>query len=113
MSNSKLSSSESATFATHDDSLVDHLPPVTVTEEQSDHSRVSDGDGDEPRSPVEQTDSPDGPAQSVYEIFGDKKHKKSLRLIQEFLESTGEHEPADLTVLQEWDGWAVASRDIV
>ena len=114
MSTSKLSSSESATFATHDSGLVDHLPPVIVTEEQCDLSRASDSVGDEPCSPVEQTDSPDGlPVQSVYESFGDEKHRKSLQKIQQFLDSTEEDEPVDLTALQDWDGWTVASRDIV
>ena len=33
--------------------------------------------------------------------------------MRELLESTGEHKPVDMTVLQDWDGWTIASRDVV
>ena len=50
---------------------------------------------------------------SIYAEYGDKQHKMNLRGVQELLESSGEMEPVDLGVIQEWDGWVMATRDIV
>lgn len=49
----------------------------------------------------------------LYKDYGNKQHKLNLESVHEFLESSGEIEPADLSVLQEWDGWMVASREIM
>ena len=50
---------------------------------------------------------------SLYACFGGEKHRQILGTIQEFLESSGEFEPVDLSVLQDWDGWTIASGEIV
>lgn len=50
---------------------------------------------------------------TLYKSYGSKQHRLNLERVHEFLESTGELEPQDLTVLQDWDGWMTASRDIV
>lgn len=49
----------------------------------------------------------------LYKEFGSKQHRLNLERVFEFLESSGETEPADLSVLHDWDGWMVASKDIV
>jgi hypothetical protein len=49
----------------------------------------------------------------LYKNFGSKEHRLNLQRVQAFLESSGEMEAADLSVLQEWDGWMVANREIV
>lgn len=104
----QLSSSESQNFVRPERDL-------PFTEDHTNSLTVNDRDGLESISPIEDTDGPSFEPQdlSVYERFGDDRHRKSLRKIQEFLESTGENEPVDLTVLREWDGWMVASRDVV
>ena len=48
----------------------------------------------------------------MYREYGSKEHKLNLERVFEFLKSSGETEPADLSVLLDWDGWMVASRDI-
>lgn len=50
---------------------------------------------------------------SLYKEFGSKQHKLSLKKVQEFLESSNEMKPVDLMLLQDWDGWIVAVREIV
>ena len=50
---------------------------------------------------------------TLYKNFGSKDHKLNLNKVHEFLESCGEVEPVDLGVLQEWDGWIIAARDIM
>ena len=49
----------------------------------------------------------------LYEDYGSKQHRLNLERVHTFLESSGEMEPADLNLLQDWDGWMVASRDIM
>lgn len=48
----------------------------------------------------------------LYEDYGSKQHKLNLERVHAFLESSGEIEPVDLSVLQDWDGWMIASREI-
>ena len=48
-----------------------------------------------------------------YKHFGDEAHKQTLKDLQEFLDSSGETDPVDLSILQEWDGWVIGSRDTV
>ena len=50
---------------------------------------------------------------ALYKEFGSKQHKLSLKKVQEFLESSEEMEPVDLKLLQDWDGWIVAVKEIV
>lgn len=49
----------------------------------------------------------------LYKDYGNKQHKLNLERVHAFLESSKEMEPVDLRVLQDWDGWMVASRDIM
>ena len=49
---------------------------------------------------------------TLYGEFGDKQHKLNLKRVQQFLESSGEMMPEDLRILQDWDGWVLASKDI-
>lgn len=50
---------------------------------------------------------------SIYTGYRDKQHTLNLKRVQEFLESSGEMEPVDLSVIRDWDGWMMASREIV
>lgn len=49
----------------------------------------------------------------LYNDFGDETHRRSLQKVKQLLESSGETEPVDLNDLREWDGWTLASREIV
>ena len=49
----------------------------------------------------------------LYSEFGDKQHKMNLERVLEFLKSSGESQPANLTLLMDWDGWVLASKQIV
>lgn len=49
----------------------------------------------------------------MYKEYGSKQHKLNLERVHTFLESSGETEAVDLSVLQDWDGWMVASREIM
>ena len=49
----------------------------------------------------------------LYKDYGSKQHRLNLERVREFLESSGEQEPVDLSVLQDWDGWMIASREIM
>ena len=50
---------------------------------------------------------------SIYTGNRDKQHTLNLKRVQEFLESSGEMEPVDLSLIRDWDGWVMASREIV
>ena len=50
---------------------------------------------------------------TMYNEFGDKQHQMNLKRVQQFLESSGEMAPEDLSILRDWDGWVLASKDIV
>ena len=49
----------------------------------------------------------------LYDNYGSKQHQLNLERVKVFLESSGEIEPLDLSVLHDWDGWMVASREIM
>ena len=49
---------------------------------------------------------------SLYEDYGDEQHKLNLKHVLKFLESCHESRPLELSVLQEWDGWTLASKEI-
>ena len=51
--------------------------------------------------------------QTLYFDFGDKQHRLNLRKVRELLESTGEKEPVDMRALDDWDGWNLATKEIV
>lgn len=48
----------------------------------------------------------------LYEEYGSKQHKLNLERVHAFLESSGEVEPVDLSMLHDWDGWMIANREI-
>lgn len=49
----------------------------------------------------------------LYEEYGSKQHKLNLERVHAFLESSGETEAVDLSMLRDWDGWMIASREIM
>ena len=49
----------------------------------------------------------------LYKEFGSKQHKLNLERVHELLESSGEIEPMDLSMLRDWDGWMVATKDLM
>ena len=49
---------------------------------------------------------------SLYENYGDEQHKLNLRHVMKFLEACSEP-PADLSVLVDWDGWALSSKELM
>lgn len=49
----------------------------------------------------------------MYLEYGKKDHKLNLERVEEFLKSSGEMEPVDLNILRDWDGWVMASKNIV
>ena len=49
----------------------------------------------------------------MYVEYGKKEHKLNLQRVEEFLKSSGEVEPSDLSILHDWDGWVMASKDIM
>ena len=109
---SKMPSSEGSSFVDSDRNQAE--PQIVVIEDHPDLSTTNDRESVELTSPLEETDSPhDDQLETVYERFGDETHRRSLHKVRELLESTGEHKPVDMTVLQDWDGWTIASRDVV
>ena len=109
---SKMPSSESTSFVDSDQNQAE--PQMVVIEDHPDLTTANDRESVELTSPLEDTDSPhDDQLETVYERFGDETHRRSLHKVHEFLESTGEHKPVDMTVLHDWDGWTIASRDVV
>ena len=52
-------------------------------------------------------------SEALYANFGDEVHKQTLRDLREFLDSSGEVEPLDLSVLQDWNGWVIGTTDTV
>ena len=56
---------------------------------------------------------PDREDKAIYRDFGGEYHKQTMAEIEEFLDTSGEFEPADLNKLQDWEGWMIASDKIV
>lgn len=50
---------------------------------------------------------------AIYKDFGGEYHKQTLTEIDEFLDTSGEMEPDDLSKLEDWEGWMIASNKIV
>lgn len=127
----KLPRSQSDNFVTHRDHLStqssydanvqlipledEHDPSLSGEQNVMDHGFLPNGHlvlSEEQQHELMETDFTKGCA-SIYAEYGDKQHKMNLRRVQEFLESSGEMEPVDLSVIQEWDGWVMATREIV
>lgn len=51
------------------------------------------------------------PRKPLYDVFGSHSHHETLKELEEFLDSVGETEPVDLSILEDWDGWMIGSRD--
>ncbi len=79
-----------------------HLEEDRREEEESETSQKNQEDRDSSRRSFR-----------LYSDFGNESHRLSLRKVKQFLESSGETEPVDLSNLREWDGWTLASREIV
>lgn len=50
---------------------------------------------------------------ALYDDYGDEQHKLNLKHVLKFLETCNETSPADLTGLEEWDGWTLATKELV
>jgi hypothetical protein len=57
--------------------------------------------------------TPEPPKKMLYDTFGTNYHKGTLQELDEFLETAEEKEPADLSKLQDLDGWMIGSRDVI
>ena len=51
--------------------------------------------------------------EALYLNFGNEVHKQTLKDLQEFLDSCGEVEPLDLSIIQDWNGWVIGTTDVV
>ena len=49
----------------------------------------------------------------LYDDYGDEQHKMNLKHVMKFLESCNETNPADLSCLVDWDGWTLASKEVM
>ena len=49
----------------------------------------------------------------IYEKFGDKSHHDTLKELTDFLSSSEEKEPVNLSILQDWDGWMIGSKTVM
>ena len=50
---------------------------------------------------------------SLYDDYGDEQHKLNLKHVLKFLESCNETSPVDLGSLVDWDGWTLASKELM
>lgn len=51
--------------------------------------------------------------EGIYITFGDEVHKQTLKDLRDYLDSSGEVEPLDLSIIQDWNGWVIGTSDIV
>ena len=51
--------------------------------------------------------------EALYTTFGDEVHKQTLTDLHEYLDSSGETKPLDLSILQDWNGWVIGTTDVV
>lgn len=49
----------------------------------------------------------------LYDDYGDEQHKLNLKHVLKFLETCNETSPADLTGLEDWDGWTLATKEVM
>ena len=122
------------TFVTHDESLSTqsssdvniHISPMHQSVEDhervppdflsNEHMKDTEENGDDMLEEVQgqsEAREDDKSTLRLYTDFGDEIHKLNLKKVQEFLESCGETEPLDLSTLRHWDGWTMASREIM
>ena len=50
---------------------------------------------------------------ALYDDYGDEQHKLNLKHVLKFLESCNETRPVDLSSLVDWDGWTLASKELM
>ena len=107
---SSLMATESETPCTQDDNL-----EGSNWEEERGDSKTTGGSGkrDEEKAEFDEFNSYLQGSSALYKEFGSTEHKDNLKKVCEFLESTNEKNPVDLRLLQDWDGWIVAVREIV
>lgn len=51
--------------------------------------------------------------EGIYLTFGNEVHKQTLKDLRDYLDSSGETEPLDLSIIQDWSGWVIGTSDIV
>lgn len=66
----------------------------------------------EAREEVEEKDFRKG-CPELYDDYGDEQHKLNLKHVLKFLESCNETNPVDLSCLVDWDGWTLASKEVM
>ena len=49
----------------------------------------------------------------LYDDYGDEQHKLNLKHVLKFLEGCNETSPVDLNCLVDWDGWTLASKEVM
>ena len=64
-------------------------------------------------SSAEQMEKSENELKPLYTNFGDESHRQILKDLKEFLDSSGEMEPLDLSIIQDWNGWVIGSSDVV
>lgn len=50
---------------------------------------------------------------ALYDDYGDEQHKLNLKHVLKFLETCNETSPVDLTTLEDWDGWTLATKELM
>ena len=50
--------------------------------------------------------------EALYLNFGNEVHKQTLKDLQDYLDSSGEEEPLDLSIIQDWNGWIIGTTDV-
>jgi len=83
-------------------------------EEMGDYKTTGEtGNIDEEKAELDEFNSYLQGCSALYKEFGSMEHKENVKKVQEFLESSNEMSPVDLRLLQDWEGWIVAVREIV
>ena len=103
LSNSQLSHSESATFTCSSGGGTQNSDGTT---DQYVINGPSPGD---PLGTLERRKD----KKPLYKNFGSESHRQTLKELEEFLDTSNETEPLDLSKLLDWDGWMIGSRDVV
>ena len=49
----------------------------------------------------------------LYDDYGDEQHKLNLKHVLKFLDTCSESQPADLSSLVDWEGWTMASKEVM
>ena len=80
----------------------------TEGEEEGEASRDGDRDGDRDGAKDFRMGYP-----ALYENYGDEQHKLNLKHVLKFMEACAETSPVDLSSLQDWDGWTLATKELM